>query len=111
MVASPDTEVRDDAIGRSMEIVGDRWSLLIVKEIYAGHHRFGQLQRRLGIARTVLSSRLQLLKANGIVERRRYHRDPDWFEYHLTRRGLDLYPTIAELMRWSRNHLAGRRRP
>jgi DNA-binding HxlR family transcriptional regulator len=107
-VASVDTEVSTDPISRTMDIIGDRWTLLIVKEIYAGEHRFGQLQRGLGIARTVLSSRLQLLIANGIIERRRYHRNPDWYEYHLTRRGLDLYPTIAELMRWTRNHLERR---
>jgi DNA-binding HxlR family transcriptional regulator len=89
-----------------MEIVGDRWTLLIVHEIVAGNHRFGQLQRRLGIARTVLSSRLQRLLAHGIIERHRYHHDPDWYEYRLTSRGVELYPAIRELMQWANIHLA-----
>ena len=67
MAASEPQPLTDNPIARSMEILGERWTLLIVAEILAGHHRFGQIQRRLGLARTVLSARLALLVAHGVA--------------------------------------------
>ena len=90
-----------------MDILGDRWTLLIALEILLGNHRFGQIQRRLGLAPTVLSSRLALLTERRLVRRRRYHRDPDWFEYHLTARGLALRPVIVEMVRWGEQYDRG----
>ena len=95
----------DPRIDRAFELFGDRWTLLIVREVFAGVRRFGRMQRRLGIARTVLSARLALLVEHGVLERRRYHSDPDWFEYVLTPRGHALYPAITALTRWAGEHL------
>jgi DNA-binding HxlR family transcriptional regulator len=101
--------ITDDPIARAFELFGDRWTLQIVREVFRGTRRFGRLQRRLGIARTVLSARLALLVEHGILERERYHRDPDWFEYRLTARGRALYPAIAALGRWADEHLPEQR--
>jgi DNA-binding HxlR family transcriptional regulator len=71
--------------------------------------RFTELQRNLGIARNILSSRLQTLVAAGILERVRYREDPDRYEYRLTGMGRDLYPAIVAIMRWGDRHLADER--
>jgi DNA-binding HxlR family transcriptional regulator len=94
-----------DAVVQMMQLVGDRWSLLIIRAAVDGHHRFGQLQRHLGIARTVLSARLDSLVEHGLLRRQRYHRDPDWFEYRPTKAALALYPAITFLMRWADAYL------
>jgi DNA-binding HxlR family transcriptional regulator len=88
-----------------MEILGDRWTLLIVSEVLRGHRRFGEIQRHLGLARTVLTAKLALLVERGVLERRLYHEDPDWYEYHVTNRGRGLRPLITAIKRWERAHL------
>ena len=97
-----------DPTAQAMEVLGDRWSLLVVSAVFRGVCRFGQLQRELGIARTVLASRLQVLVDHGILARRRYHMDPDWYEYRLTNEGRALEPVIEALGEWSRTHFASR---
>jgi DNA-binding HxlR family transcriptional regulator len=91
---------------QAMEVLGDRWTLLVVSAVLRDVHRFGQLQRELGIARTVLASRLQVLVEHGILARRRYHTDPDWYEYRLTSEGRALEPVIQALSEWSRTHFS-----
>jgi DNA-binding HxlR family transcriptional regulator len=91
---------------QAMEVLGDRWTLLVVSAVLRGVHRFGQLQRELGISRTVLADRLQVLVEHGILERRRYRTDPDWYEYRLTSEGRALEPVIEALSEWSRTHFA-----
>ena len=104
------------SIGRAMEILGERWTLLILRECFYGVKRFSVMQRNLGIARNILSSRLQLLVRTGILERRRYQDEPERFEYKLTEKGLGLYPAVVAIMRWGDEHLceeqpAGRAAP
>jgi DNA-binding HxlR family transcriptional regulator len=94
-----------DAVELAMDVLSDRWTFLILRETYFGVRRYGQMQRDLGIARNVLADRLKQLVANGMLERVRYRTDPDWYEYRLTERGLDLYPVIVGLMRWAERHL------
>src|SRR5215210_1476593 len=94
------------SIGRAMDILGERWTLLILRECFYGVRRFSAMQRNLGIARNILSARLQLLVRTGILERRRYQEEPERFEYKLTARGLDLYPAVVAIMRWGDEHLA-----
>ncbi|HKE79644.1 MAG TPA: helix-turn-helix domain-containing protein [Solirubrobacteraceae bacterium] len=94
-----------DAVELAMDVLSDRWTFLILREAYFGVRRYGQMQRDLGIARNVLADRLKQLVANGMLERVRYRTDPDWYEYRLTERGLDLYPVIVGLMRWAERHL------
>jgi DNA-binding HxlR family transcriptional regulator len=95
-----------DAVELAVDVLSDRWTFLILREAYFGVRRYGQLQRNLGIARNVLAERLRQLVADGMFERVRYRTDPDWYEYRLTERALDLYPVIVGLMRWADRHLA-----
>lgn len=95
-----------DAVASAMELLGERWTLRILRESFFGVRRFGQMKRSLGISRNMLSTRLQTLVDEGILERRRYRTDPDWYEYRLTRKGLDLYPAIVSMMRWSEQYVA-----
>jgi DNA-binding HxlR family transcriptional regulator len=93
------------SIGRAMEVLGERWTLLILRECFYGVRRFSVMQRNLGIARNILSTRLQLLVRTGILERRRYQEEPARHEYKLTEKGLALYPAVVAIMRWGDEHL------
>ena len=95
-----------DAVELAVEVLSDRWTFLILREAFFGVRRYGQMQRNLGIARNVLADRLRQLVNDGMFERVRYRKDPDWYEYRLTDRALDLYPAIVALMRWADRHLA-----
>lgn len=88
-----------------MDVLSDRWTFLILREAFFGVRRYGQMQRNLGIARNILAERLRKLVSDGMLERVRYRTDPDWYEYRLTERALDLYPAIVALMRWADRHL------
>ena len=92
------------AAQQALALLADRWSFLIIREAYMGVHRYGQLQRNLGIARNVLADRLATLVEHGLLERVRYRTDPDWYEYRLTQRGLDLYPAILAFFTWADTH-------
>ena len=98
---------RPDAcsVGRAMDILGERWTFLILRESFYGVRRFSDIQRNLGIARNILSARLQTLVRAGILERRLYQEEPERFEYRLTQIGRDLYPAIIAIMRWGDEHL------
>jgi DNA-binding HxlR family transcriptional regulator len=88
------------SIARSLELVGERWTLLVVREIFHGRRKFSEMQRSLGVARNVLTSRLQRMVDEGIVERRPYSERPERYEYFLTEKGLDLWPVMIALMHW-----------
>jgi DNA-binding HxlR family transcriptional regulator len=97
---------RRDAVALAVDVLSDRWTFLILREAFFGVRRYGQMQRNLGIARNVLADRLRRLVEDGMFERVRYRTDPDWYEYRLTERALDVYPVIVGLMRWAEKHLA-----
>jgi DNA-binding HxlR family transcriptional regulator len=88
------------SIAGALEVVGERWSLLIVRDVFLGLRKFDELQRHLGIARNVLQTRLERLLDHGVLEKRRYQERPERFEYRLTEKGLELWPTIVALMYW-----------
>jgi len=94
-----------------MEVLGERWTFLIVREAFFGVRRFTELQRNLGIARNILSARLQTLVRAGILERIQYSQEPERYEYKLTARGRDLYPAIVSIMKWGDEYLAGEAGP
>lgn len=93
-------EGQDCSVARALEVVGERWTLLILRDAFLGVRRFDDFQRSLGVARNVLNARLQRLVEHGLLERRRYQERPERFEYRLTEMGLDLLPVIEALMRW-----------
>src|SRR6202521_974281 len=95
------------SIARTLEIVGEKWALLAVREVFLGNRRFDEMVRRTGAPRDTLAARLRTLLASGILERRQYSEHPARFEYLLTEAGRELYPVILTLMRWGDKHLAG----
>lgn len=88
------------SVARALDVVGDPWTLLIVRDMLWGYHRFGEFQERLGIARNTLTDRLAVLVDNGIADPRPYQDNPPRSEYHLTRKGRALAPVIVTLMQW-----------
>ena len=88
------------SIARSLEVVGEWWTMLVVREAFRGVRRFDGFQANLGIARNVLAARLQTLIDHGIFERHLYQDRPERFEYRLTAKGHDLYPILISLLQW-----------
>ena len=101
------TEPRVCSIARTLDIVGEKWALLAIREVFLGDRRFDEMVRRTGAPRDTLAARLRTLVAAGILVKRQYSEHPARFEYHLTEAGRDLYPVIATLMRWGDKYLAG----
>lgn len=88
------------SIARTLEVVGERWSLLILRDVFYGLRRFDDFRRDLGIARNVLTDRLNKLVDQGVLERRLYQEGPRRFEYRLTPKGRDLLPVLLAMMQW-----------
>ena len=95
---------RNCSLARALEIVGERWTLLIVRDAFLGVRRFDDFQRSLGVARNVLTDRLGRLVEEGILERRADQERPERFEYRLTEKGVDLWPVVVSLMKWGDRH-------
>jgi DNA-binding HxlR family transcriptional regulator len=93
-------------IARSLERVGEWWSILILRDALRGLTRFDQFQRNLGIAPNMLARRLAALVEAGLLERRRYSERPARYEYLLTERGRDFRPVLLSLMAWGNRHFA-----
>jgi DNA-binding HxlR family transcriptional regulator len=93
------------SIARTLEIVGERWTLLIVRDVFLGVRRFDELQESLGVARNVLTDRLNRLVDEGILERVRYSAHPPRYEYRLTPKGIDLNVALAALRQWGDRYL------
>src|SRR4051794_19483216 len=93
------------AVAGALELIGERWTLLIVRDAFLGIRRFDDFQRNLGVARNVLQTRLERLVEAGILRRERYQERPDRFEYRLTSKGVDLWPVLVALMKWGDRHL------
>lgn len=102
-----EVQARPCSIAKTLEIVGEKWALLAVREVFLGNRRFDEMVRRIGAPRDTLAARLRALVDSGIMERRQYSDHPARFEYYLTAAGRDLYPVILTLMRWGDTHLAG----
>jgi DNA-binding HxlR family transcriptional regulator len=94
------------SIAGALEVVGERWSLLIVRDVLLGLRRFDEMQADLGIARNVLQTRLTRLVDEGVLEKRLYQERPPRFEYRLTEKGLGLWPAIVALMKWGDRYAA-----
>src|ERR671935_1353408 len=94
------------SIARALEVVGERWTLLIIRDVALGLYRFDQLLDNLGIASNVLTDRLNHLVDEEILERVRYSERPERFEYRLTTKGHELGIALLALMQWGDRHLA-----
>jgi DNA-binding HxlR family transcriptional regulator len=92
------------SVAGTLAVVGDRWTMLVLREAFMRTRRFEDFQRVLGIARNVLTDRLGRLVEEGILERRAYQDHPPRYEYRLTEKGLELWPVLMALMRWGDRH-------
>jgi DNA-binding HxlR family transcriptional regulator len=95
------------SIARTMDVAGEPWSPLIVRNVFVGINRFDQLQENLGISRKVLAERLRSLTDAGVLERREYSASPVRHEYVLTEMGTDLVEVLMVMVRWGDRWLAG----
>lgn len=96
--------VKGSCVEPALSVLDNRWTVLILREAFHGARRFGQFARALGIARTVLSSRLEDLVTKELLERRLYDAERGWYEYRLTQKGLDLFPAIIALTQWGERY-------
>ncbi len=96
------------SVAGTLAVVGEKWSLLVLREAFLGVRRFADFQRMLGAPRAVLTDRLTTLVAQGILRRVPYQVEGERqrHEYRLTQKGLDLYPTLVALMAWGDRYLA-----
>ena len=102
---------RTCSIARTLEVVGEKWALLAVREVFLGVRRFDEMVARTGAPRDTLANRLRTLVAHGVLERRRYSDRPPRDEYVLTDAGRDLYPVILTLKQWGDVHRVGEEGP
>ena len=105
-VLKRDYEGQVCSVARALELVGERWTLLIIRDAFLGLRRFEEFQESLGIARNVLTQRLNRLVEEGIFERVRYSERPERYEYRLTRKGRDLNLALTGLRQWGDKYIS-----
>ncbi|RAY12272.1 transcriptional regulator [Actinomadura craniellae] len=102
----PDTVApRECSIADVLDLVGERWTLLVVRELSHGVRRFERLVRNIGASRDILTNRLRKLETAGIIRRERYSHHALRYEYHLTAAGWELCDVLLTLMKWGDRHL------
>jgi DNA-binding HxlR family transcriptional regulator len=94
------------SLARTLSVIGDRWTLLVLREAFLRVRRFEDFQKNLGIARRVLTERLAHLVEEGVLEKHAYQERPVRYEYRLTQKGLDLYPALMAMVNWGDRHYA-----
>ena len=99
------------SLARTLAVVGDRWTLLVLRDCFLRVRRFEDFEASLKIARRVLAERLALLVEEGILVKRPYQDRPVRYEYRLTEKGLELYPALISLVHWGDKHYAGKDGP
>ena len=97
------SELKDETcpVARGLAVIGDRWTMLVLRDCFQGVRRFEDFQRRLGVTRHVLADRLRKLEEEGVLERRLYEERPPRYEYRLTEKGIALNPVLATLVHWA----------
>ena len=99
------------SVARTLSIIGDRWTLLVLRDAFLRTRRFEDFQRQLGVTRHLLADRLRKLVAAGILEKVRYQEKPTRYEYRLTEKGLELHPVIVSMLRWGDRWMADEHGP
>jgi DNA-binding HxlR family transcriptional regulator len=100
-------EAQPCSLARTVAIIGDRWTLLILRDCFLRVRRFDDFQARLGIGRPILADRLAKLVQGGVLEKVKYQECPTRHEYRLTPMGLDLHPVILSIVHWGDIYLSG----
>jgi DNA-binding HxlR family transcriptional regulator len=106
-VKRTDTSEWPCTIARSVNVLGDHWNLLLIRQACLGTRRFDQFQAQLGIGRNILSQRLDLLVDEGLLQRVEYQDNPSRHEYRLTQKGREVYPILAAMAAWGDRWLVG----
>jgi len=101
----------EDSVGAAAELLGDRWTFLILREAFFGTRRFNEFAENLGLSRNILSSRLKLLVSRGIFEQHPYGPSEARNEYRLAEAGRDIFPIVVALLQWGDRHLVGAHGP
>ena len=104
-------DYESDSITAALDVIGDRWSLLVMRSVFRGQTRFSDIRDEIGIASNLLTNRLGRLVDEGVLERQLYSQRPKRYEYRLTDAGRDLSPVLISLMQWGDVHRNGGSRP
>ncbi|WP_286973511.1 helix-turn-helix domain-containing protein [Pseudomonas sp.] len=99
------------SLARTLSVVGDRWTLLVLRECFLGVRRFDEFESRLGVTRHVLADRLKKLVEAEVLVKQAYQQRPVREEYRLTPKGRDLYPAVLALVNWGDRHMSGAEGP
>lgn len=94
------------SVAQCLEVIGEWWSMLILRDVFLGVTRFDQLQQRLGISRNVLNQRLAHLVEHGVLDKVPYSERPPRYDYRLTDKGRDLWPVLTTMRQWGDKHAA-----
>jgi DNA-binding HxlR family transcriptional regulator len=94
------------SVAQCLDVVGEWWSMLIVRDAFLGVSRFDEFQERLGISRNILNQRLRGLVASGVLEKIPYSEHPPRYDYRLTEKGRDLWPVLTALRQWGDKYAA-----
>ncbi len=94
----------------ALDVIGDKWSLLVIRDMFQGKKRYGELQSsHEGIPTNILANRLKKLVEQGVIEKRLYSEKPPRAEYHLTEKGQDLHDVIVPMFKWGAKYVEGTR--
>jgi DNA-binding HxlR family transcriptional regulator len=100
-------EDQNCSIASALAVIGERWTLLVLREVLLGRRRFQDIRRNTGVAPNILSDRLQTLVDHEVLERRLYSEHPESYEYMPTRKAIDAVPVLVALMQWGDRHVSG----
>lgn len=101
-------EAEHCSVARTVSVIGDRWTLLVLRECFLGIRRFDEFQERLDISRPMLGDRLQKLVTAEVLKKVEYQSSPPRYEYRLTQKGLDLHPVLMAIVHWGDIHMSGK---
>lgn len=99
------------SIARSVAVIGDRWTLMLLRDCFLGVRRFEAFEQRLGISRSIIADRLKMLTDEGVLRKEAYQDHPVRHEYRLTDKGLALHPVVMAIVHWGDVHYAGAQGP
>jgi DNA-binding HxlR family transcriptional regulator len=103
-----DLEQEHCSIARTVSVIGDRWTMLVLRDAFLGVRRFEAFQERLAISRPMLADRLGKLVEAGVLKKVAYQESPPRYEYRLTPKGMDLHPVLMAIVHWGDIHMAGK---
>jgi DNA-binding HxlR family transcriptional regulator len=111
MSAGQELQPFEDSVGAAAELLGDRWTFLILREAYFGTQRFNEFVENLGVSRNILSSRLKTLVERGIFEKIPYGPGQVRYDYRLAKPGRDIFPIVVALLQWGDKYLGNPDKP